>query len=141
MYDPNEIQILIATNRPATCNGLKSLLTHDNTLYKVSAAQDGHELLKKIESIYPDVLLLDWDLLSRATPLMISAVRAYKHDLQIIVFSPKSELKQSVVEAGANAFVDISYPPRELLTVMHRLLNSSNLEEEELKPAAATGLE
>ena len=141
MYDPNEIQILLATNRPATCNGLKSLLTQENTLYKVTTAQDGHELLKKIESIYPDLLLLDWDLLGRATPILISVVRAYKHNLQIIVFSPKSELKQPVLEAGANAFVDISYPPRELLTVMHRVCDPSNLEEKELNPAVATGSE
>ena len=141
MNDTNEIHILIATSQPVISSGLKFLLNEEKDLYKVAKVRDGHELLRKIESICPDVLLLDWDLLDRATPMLINAICAYQPDLRIIVFSPKSELRRTVLEAGANAFVDISHPPRELLTAIHRLLNHSELEAEALPLTVATGSE
>ena len=141
MNDSNEIHILIATDRPVISSGLRFLLNEERDLYKVAEVRDGHELLKKIESICPDLLFLDWNLLDRATPMLINAIRAYKPDLRAVVFSPKSELQQIVLDAGATAFVDISHPPRELLSAIHRLLNHSVLEAEALPPTVATGSE
>lgn len=121
MSDTNDIGILIAASQPATRNALKMLLNEESGLQVVAEAGDSHELLKKIDSTCPDVILLDWDLLDRATPILINAIDALDQDRVIIVLSPESNVQAAAIDAGADAFVNVGHPPRELLTTIDEL--------------------
>lgn len=113
--------ILIASGVPSTRKALYIYLDEQNGLNVVAEAQDSHELLKKIESTCPSIVLLDWDLLDRATPLLINTIKSLAIKPLVIVLSPDSEHRQEALDARADAFVDTSKPPKELLGV---ILNS-----------------
>lgn len=125
MGEQNEHCILIAASMPATRNALKMLLTEESDLYVVTEAQDSHELLKKIESNSPDVVLLDWDLLDRATPILIKTIGALDQKTTIIVLSSEYDHQQSALNAGADAIVNIGDPPKELLVTINKIFNLS----------------
>jgi len=124
MGDQKDICILIAANQPSIRNGLKMLLNEESGLYVVAEAQDSHELLKKIESTCPNVILLDWDLLGRSTPILIKTIGSLDQKLVVIVLSPEADLQQAALDAGADAFVKTGDPPRELLTTINELFRA-----------------
>ena len=114
--------ILIASSQPSLRNGLKLLLDEENGLLVVAAVADSHELIKKTESTLPDIVLLDWDLHERATPILINAISALENHSALIVLGVGGGNKSASIEAGADAFVDISEPPGKLLVVINETL-------------------
>ena len=126
MGDQNEIGVLIAASQPSVRNGLTILLNEESGLHVVAEAGDSHELLKKIESTCPDVILLDWDLLDRATPMLIKTICALDQNLTIITLSAEIDHMGSALEAGADAFVNMGDPPRELLTTINELFKAKH---------------
>ena len=128
MGDQKDICILIASSLPATRNALKMLLNEQSDLYVIAEAGDSHELLKKIESTCPDVVLLDWDLLDRATPMLIKTICASDQNLTIITLSAEIDHMESALEAGADVFVNMGDPPRELQTTINEILKAKQSE-------------
>ena len=125
MGDQKNICILIAAGHPSIRSGLKVLLNEESDLYVVAEAQDSHELLKKVEATCPDVILLDWDLLDRSTPILIKTIGALDQKSAVVVLSAESDHRQSALDAGADAFVNIGDPPKELLVTINKILNLS----------------
>jgi len=121
MGDQREICILIAANLPATRNALKILINEQPGLHVVAEAGDSHELFKKVESTSPDIVLLDWELLDRATPILIKAMRALDQQQFVIVLSSESDRQSAALEAGADGFVNIGNPPDELMITINEL--------------------
>ena len=74
MVDRGDICILIAASQLSLRKSLKMFLNEENGMCVVAEAGDSHELLKKVEATCPDVVLLEWDLLDRATPILIKAI-------------------------------------------------------------------
>ena len=128
MANQKNICILIAASQPAIRKGLKVLLNEESSFCVVAEAQDSHELLKKIESTCPNVVLLDWSLLDRATPILINTISSLDRKIVVIVLSTESDHHQAAIDAGANAFVNTADPPRELLITINELLNLKQLE-------------
>jgi len=117
-----KIGILIATSQPSIRSGLKMLLTDESDRWVVAEAQDSHELLKKIEATCPQVVLLDWNLLNRATPILIKTICTLDQDTTLIVLSAESEHQQLALEAGADAFANIGKPPRDLVAIINEMV-------------------
>ena len=129
MNSRQKICILIAASSLATRNALKMYLNEQPGLYVVDEAKDGHELLKRIESTGPDVVLLDWDLLDRATPILIKTMCAHEQELTIITLSAESDHQQIALDAGADAFINLGDSPRVLLTVIDELIQAKESDE------------
>ena len=121
MKSQRDLNTLIASNRPSTRSALKILLKEQSDLIVISEAQDGHELLKKIESTCPDLILLDWDLLDRATPILIKTVCELNQNLKVILLTANSDHKQAAIDAGADAYVNIGDSPTVLLETIKNL--------------------
>ena len=111
MGDRDDKYILIASSQPSLRNGLKLLLDEENGLLVVATVADSHELIKKTESTLPDIVLLDWGLHERATPILVETISALKHLSAIIVLSIDADNRSASIEAGADAFVDGSDAP------------------------------
>ena len=94
----------------------------------VAEAGDSHELLKKIESTCPDVVILDWGLLDRATPILIKTICTLDEDLAVIALSTEADHRQAALDAGAGAFVRIGEPPSQLLTQINKLICERELD-------------
>lgn len=123
MGNRNEIGILIAASLPATRNALKMYVSEQPDMHVISEAGDSHELFKKVESTSPNVVLLDWDLLDRATPILIKAMRALNQNHIVIVLSAENDHQSTALDAGADGFVNMGKPPQELLKTIHELFD------------------
>jgi two-component system response regulator NreC len=123
MGDQSHICVLIAASHPSIRSGLRVFLNEQSDLYVIAEAQDSHELLKKVESTCPDVILLDWDILDRSTPILIKTISALDRKSAVIVLSAESDHQQAALDSGADAFVKIGDPPRELLAVINKLFD------------------
>jgi len=123
--DQKKICVLIAACLPATRNALKIFVNEQPGFGVVAEAGDSHELFKKIEITSPDIVLLDWELLDRATPILIKAMRALDQKQLVIVLSPDTDHQQPALEAGADGFVDIGNPPKELLLTINELFREN----------------
>jgi DNA-binding NarL/FixJ family response regulator len=123
MDDRQEHSILIASSSPANRNALKLFLSEQSGNFVVAEAGDSHELLKKFESTSADVVLLDWDLLDRSTPILIKTISAHDQNTAIIVLSPGNDHEQVAMDAGADAFVNIGDPPKELSIAINKVIN------------------
>ena len=121
MGDQNDIGILIASDQPAIRTGLKMLLNEENGLCVIAEAHDGHELFKKIESTCPDLVLLDWEMLDRSTPPIIKTICALDQKTLLVVLGTEPTHQQKALEAGADAFVNVSNPPEELLLTINQI--------------------
>ena len=130
MPDKKEVCVLIAASLPATRKALKILLNEQEGLKVVSEAQDSHELLKKFESTCPDILLLEWEMLGRATPVLINVISTSNQDTGIVVLSSEPAVQAEAMDAGADAFVNTSDPPRELMKIVGELTKSKKIFQE-----------
>jgi two-component system phosphate regulon response regulator PhoB len=107
MATPGHMQILIVEDdeflRKACCDTLR----RDG--YKVVAAHDGEEALRKVEADLPDAVLLDW-LLPKVPGLEV--LRAIKADVRsrdvpvlILSNSSREEDRERALELGAAAYL------------------------------------
>lgn len=97
---------------------LKTLLSTRPGYDVIGEAANKDELISQIESTHPDILLLDEDLSDEATTDLISTIQQYDFCPSVIVIGSRSESRMAYLDAGAEAFNDISDPPKSLLTAV-----------------------
>ena len=115
------MRILIADNQSAVRSAVRLLLEKGLELDVVGEAADSDELLAQLESLRPDILLLDWDLPGWPTASLFDAFGELDRQPRVIVLGVKPESRQSALAAGADAFVSKGDPPRRLLTAIQAL--------------------
>ena len=115
------MRILIADNQSAVRSAVRLLLEKGLELDVVGEAADSDELLAQLESLRPDILLLDWDLPGWSTASLFDAFGELDRQPRVIVLGVKPESRQSALAAGADAFVSKGDPPRRLLTAIQAL--------------------
>lgn len=129
----NQIRIVLAEDHEMVREGLRRVLCAHPDLFIVGEASDGIEALAKVESLNPDVLILDLTiprlhglhvltrLKSRKTPKTIiltmhsdaaSAVEAVRLGARAYILknSPSSELVAAIRSAAANGEVFVTRP-------------------------------
>lgn len=102
-------------------------LNEQRKMKVVAEAHDGHELIKRTESTCPHLVLLDWDLIDRATPVLINAIYALDQEIIIVIISSKSDNQKAALDAGADAFVKLGDPPDYLMDTISRLIPQNKL--------------
>ena len=53
------IKVIITDDQPVLCDGIKAVLTSSKEIEVIDICYDGEQLLKSIEKVVPDVVLLD----------------------------------------------------------------------------------
>jgi len=112
------MRILIADPQLSVRSALKIFLLQEPDLTVVAEASDSQELLAKIETAHPDLVLLDWELPGQPIETVLPSLRAIDPQLAAIALSGRSESERIALAAGANAFVSKTDPPARLLTAI-----------------------
>ena len=116
-----KLRILIADQQPAVRSAVRLLLEKGLELDVVGEAADSRELLAQLESLRPDILLLDWDLPGRSNANLFDTFHELDRQVKVIVLGVKPESRQSALAAGADAFVSKGDPPKRLLAAIQAL--------------------
>ena len=115
------MRVFLADGQPKVRSALRMLLKHEPGLSVVGEAGDAENLLARILSVYPDLILLDWDLPGLSAIGSLPALRANNSKLSVIVLSGRPEMRQKALTAGANAFVSKIDPPEQLIAILHAM--------------------
>jgi DNA-binding NarL/FixJ family response regulator len=109
------MRLLLADNQAKVRFALRALLEQQPGLTIVGEAAEAGEVLPQIEAVHPDLVLLDWNLRGLAQARLPSALHERYPDLMVVALSTQPEVRQTALEAGADAFVSKADPPERLL--------------------------
>lgn len=100
---------------------LHFLLDHEPGMEVIGIAIRSDGLAAQIRACRPDVLLLDWSLVTKPATDFLSGLRSPVPKLKIVVLYIHSEMKQVVENAGADVFVSKDKPPDGLLSILREM--------------------
>ena len=115
------MRILLADDQPKTRYALRLLLEREPELDVVGEAAEAEILLAQLETIQPDVVLLDWELPGLLVVGGLPALRRVCPQLLIIALSGRFEARRAALAAGADAFVSKSRPPSQLIATLRAI--------------------
>jgi DNA-binding NarL/FixJ family response regulator len=112
------MRILLADHQPTVRFALRVLLERQPGLAIVGEATDRSDLLDRVATTLPDVVLLGWELPGLTAADSLSLLRRMRPDLLVIALSGRSEARSAALSAGADAFVSKRDPPERLLAAI-----------------------
>ena len=112
------MRILLADHESNVRYALRVLLEEQSEFEVVGEAAYAEDLLTKIKAACPDLLLLSWGLPGLEAADLLSALWSVCDDLYVIVLGVRPEARQSILNAGANAFISKVESPEQLLAAI-----------------------
>ena len=112
--------ILLADDQPKVRFGLRVLLERQPGFAIAGEAKNTEELLTKVQTTCPDLVLLGWELPGLTTNDTLSTLHKACPKSVVIALSGRPEARQAAMKAGADAFVSKAEPPERLLAAIER---------------------
>ena len=94
--------------------------------HKVWTTATGHELLKTIDSLQPEVVVLDIRLVDYDGLELLQEVRNKHHDLPVILCTAYDTYKDDRKSIAANYYVVKSFDLTELKLAIHRAIEANS---------------
>jgi len=121
------VRIFIASADGACRMALQLLLEGEPGMVVIGMSDRVEGLLTMMGASQPELLLLDHELTQQTTIQIIRDIHQLKVQCKIIVLSIDPNIRELTLAAGADGFIDKSYPPDELLTTLREIRLSSPL--------------
>ena len=101
------IRIMITDDHSMIREGLKNLLELDGEIEVIAEAENGEDCLKKLETITPDVLLLDINMPKKNGLEVLKSLKSKKSKLKVLVLTVHNEIEylMKAVDIGVNGYV------------------------------------
>ncbi|MFN2225846.1 MAG: response regulator transcription factor [Anaerolineae bacterium] len=115
------MRILLADNQAKVRFALRVLLERQPGLEVVDEAASSEQVAAQASRSCPDLILLDWAMVSASGSDLLQALRRDCPGLGIIILSGRPEARKAALAAGADAFVSKGNPPEALLAAIARL--------------------
>jgi DNA-binding NarL/FixJ family response regulator len=100
---------------------LRTVIEEEPGLTLVGEVSEAQNLLSQVQSLQPDLILLEWELPGRSNGFL-AQLHALNLDSHVIVLSSQPELREAVLSAGAEAFVSKADAPEQLLATLRNLV-------------------
>lgn len=101
------VTIMIADDHSMIREGLKNLLELDGDISVIAEAVDGIDCLKKLETIHPDVLLLDINMPNMNGLEVLENMKTQKLDIKVLVLTVHNEVEylMKTIDIGVNGYI------------------------------------
>lgn len=116
------MRVLLADDQAKVRSALRLILEQEPGVEIVGEAVGVAQLLALAKELYPDLILLDWELRKAANGSLLPALRSLCPLLKVIVLSARPEARQAALAAGADAFVSKVDGPRALLNTLRNTI-------------------
>ncbi|MBV9357953.1 MAG: response regulator transcription factor [Chloroflexi bacterium] len=117
--DPGtRIRLLIADDRMRTRRALRALLSAQPGVEVVGEASDGHEAIRAIQHLAPDLVILGVRMPCLDGIAATVEIKRLWPRLRVVIHSLAAERRDDAVAAGADAFVLKAGQPAELLEAL-----------------------
>lgn len=117
-------KVLIADDHAILRNGLKQLLTGEQSVRQIGEAGSGSETLTQLQNERWDLLILDINMPDRSGIDILRQVRATHPDTRVLILSgfPERQYAVNVLRAGASGYINKEMAPEELLHAVRAVL-------------------
>lgn len=136
------IKLMIIDDHSMVREGLKQLLELDENLKVISEAADGLEGLRKLETVKPDVLLLDINLPNMNGLEMLKTMREKNMGVKVLILTIHNEVDylMKAVEIGCNGYVLKDSDSNLLKKAIYSIYEGEDFIQPSLTPALNAGL-
>lgn len=119
------IRVVLADDHVFVRDGIKSLLENEVNIEVVGEATDGVEALKIIESLNPDLLILDIRMPNLTGIEVVESLRSHNKSLKIVMLSmhESEEYVLKSIKAGADGYLLKGSSKEEFLKAIHTVAN------------------
>jgi len=124
----NKITIIIAEDHPLFRDGLKTMLNLDNRFEIIAEAENGDNLLKLLEFVKPDLILMDINMPILNGIDATSFIATHFNDIKVIALTMNDE-RSSIMEmmdAGANGYILKSADREEIIKAINTVMNGDD---------------
>ena len=101
--------------------GLQMFLDPEPGMHVIGIAIRAEGLVKQVEAVQPDIVLLDWQLVTAMPESTIRDLKSVEARPQVIVLHVRSETYVDAKAAGADHFFCKDSPPDQLLAYLRKL--------------------
>lgn len=117
----NTLRILLVDDQKFVRHKLQQMLSTDANLQIVGTASDGEMAIAEVESLKPDVILIDIEMPKMNGIEATKIISQRFPDCKIIIFSSyeHQEYVQKIIAAGADGYVLKSTPAEDLVTAIY----------------------
>jgi DNA-binding NarL/FixJ family response regulator len=119
------IKIIIADDHQIVVDGLKSILNQLTDYKVITTASNGKELLKSLEIVEPDIVLLDIDMPVLNGIETLKEIKKHYPGIKTIILTMHEEksLVKKMTDLGANGFLFKNSDIEELIIAMESVMN------------------
>lgn len=122
------MRVLIADGRQEIRAALGLLLSQESEIHVVGESGNSQELLTSIETLCPDVVLLDFELPGLPTADLLAKLYARDASPRVLILCSRTQRAQAALAAGTHTFIDKTAHPRRLVTALRVLQLDSEYE-------------
>ena len=115
------MRVMLADSHTQIRWALRTVIEEEPGLTLVGEVSEAQNLLSQVQSLQPDLILLEWELPGRSNGFLAELL-ALNLDSHVIVLSSQPELREAVLSAGAEAFVSKADAPEQLLATLRNLV-------------------
>jgi DNA-binding NarL/FixJ family response regulator len=112
------MRVVVADDQSDVRSALRLMLEEKTGITQVFEVSTSQELLLRLKSDCPDLVLLDFELPGTRPGELLKALRLVCPGLRVIALSSRPQMKQMALNYGADVFVCKSDPPEILLNAI-----------------------
>lgn len=132
-----KIKVMIVDNHSLIREGLKQLLEFDGSIEVVGEASNGIECLEKIDSVHPEVLLLDINMPEKNGIEVLKEMKEKESPIKVLILTVHNELEYltQAVDIGVDGYILKDSESSELKKAIQSVLEGENYIQPSLIPA------
>lgn len=132
-----KIKVMIVDDHSLIREGLKQLLEFDGSIEVVGEASNGIECLKKIDSVHPEVLLLDINMPEKNGIEVLKKMKEKESPIKVLILTVHNELEYltQAVDIGVDGYILKDSESSELKKAIQSVLEGENYIQPSLIPA------
>lgn len=131
------IKVMIADDHVLMREGIKQLLEFDGSIEVIAEAADGIECLEKLQTIKPDVLLLDINMPNKNGIEVLKEIKKNKINVKVLILTVHNEVEYLIkaVDIGVEGYILKDSESAELKNAINHVINGENYVQPSLIPA------
>lgn len=131
------IKVMITDDHVLMREGIKQLLEFDGSIQVIAEAADGIECLEKLQTVVPDVLLLDINMPNKNGIEVLQEIKKRKMKIKVLILTVHNEVEYLIkaIDIGVEGYILKDSESAELKKAINHILTGENYIQPSLIPA------